>query len=200
VLRPRRVLVTAVTVSAVVAASAALASPATADPIFHLHYPNVTGSTFIAKPKVTAAIPQSTVDADLDLATGNLTGSAQIPDFPVTIKVAGLLPVTSIGRMVPAGPLTGSLTSTLTTTATFTLVLVRVFPPGLPSLNLVPPGCQTRTPISVTMTNTTPINIFDTTIAGTYTIPRFEHCGLLTPLINLLLPGPGNTLTLRLQA
>jgi hypothetical protein len=33
---------------------------------------------------------------------------------------------------------------------------------------------------------------------GTYTIPRFTHCLLATPLINLTIPGAGNTITLTL--
>ena len=36
------------------------------------------------------------------------------------------------------------------------------------------------------------------TLAGTYTIPRFSHCGLETTLINLTVPGPGNTITFTL--
>jgi hypothetical protein len=31
-----------------------------------------------------------------------------------------------------------------------------------------------------------------------YTIPQFAGCGLATVLINLTIPGPGNTLTLTL--
>ena len=35
-------------------------------------------------------------------------------------------------------------------------------------------------------------------LKGTYTIPQFGNCGLATPLINLTIPGPGNTITLTL--
>jgi hypothetical protein len=38
------------------------------------------------------------------------------------------------------------------------------------------------------------------TVSGTYTIPKFTHCLLATALINLTLPGPGNTITLTLGA
>lgn len=31
-------------------------------------------------------------------------------------------------------------------------------------------------------------------LAGTYTIPPFANCGLTTAIINLLVPGPDNTL------
>lgn len=35
-------------------------------------------------------------------------------------------------------------------------------------------------------------------LAGTYTIPPFAHCGLETVVIDLTLPGGGNTITLTL--
>ena len=35
-------------------------------------------------------------------------------------------------------------------------------------------------------------------LAGTYTIPPFANCGLVTGLLNLTIPGPGNTITLTL--
>ncbi len=31
------------------------------------------------------------------------------------------------------------------------------------------------------------------TFSGTYTIPKLKDCGLVTPALNLLIPGPGNT-------
>jgi hypothetical protein len=33
------------------------------------------------------------------------------------------------------------------------------------------------------------------TVAGTCAIPRFRRCGLATPLINLSIPGSGNTIS-----
>ena len=35
-------------------------------------------------------------------------------------------------------------------------------------------------------------------LAGAYAIRQFANCGLVTPLINLTLTGPGNTITLTL--
>jgi len=35
-------------------------------------------------------------------------------------------------------------------------------------------------------------------ISGSYTIPAFHHCLLNTLLLNLTIPGPGNTLNLTL--
>ena len=92
---------------------------------------------------VTAAIPRSTLDASLDLATGKMTGQVQVPDFPVTIRLLNAVPVTAVTRLVPVGQLTGTLNGTLTTTTSFTLRLVRVYQPTLPLLNLVPSTCRT---------------------------------------------------------
>jgi hypothetical protein len=38
------------------------------------------------------------------------------------------------------------------------------------------------------------------TLTGTYTIGNFAHCGLTTGLVNLLVPGSGNTVSLTLAA
>jgi hypothetical protein len=35
-------------------------------------------------------------------------------------------------------------------------------------------------------------------LSGRYTIGLFRHCGLNTVLLNLTIPGPGNTLNLTL--
>jgi hypothetical protein len=35
-------------------------------------------------------------------------------------------------------------------------------------------------------------------VSGTFTIPNFHHCGLNTLLLNLTIPGPGNTINLTL--
>jgi hypothetical protein len=196
----RRWLRGSIAAVAIGGAVAGLAQPASADPIWQLHYPNTTGTTHLAKPNVTAAIPKSTVDASLDLATGKMTGQVQVPDFPVTIRLLNAVPVTAVTRLVPVGPLTGTLNGTLTTTTTFTLRLIKVYQPALPKLNLVPSTCRTASATTATLTNTTPVGLFDTTVAGTYTIPKFTGCGALTPVLDLLLSGPGNGLTLRLLA
>jgi hypothetical protein len=36
------------------------------------------------------------------------------------------------------------------------------------------------------------------TVSGTYTVPRFAGCGLITPVLNLTITGPGNTISLTL--
>lgn len=53
---------------------------------------------------------------------------------------------------------------------------------------------------TLVLNNTTPVDLSrPITMVGTYTIPPFTGCGLLTPLLSLLLSGPKNTMTLNLQ-
>lgn len=202
-MRPLRRLLATLTASVAVAVTGlASAQPAQAAPI-DLVFANTTGTTFLAKPKVTAEIPTSVVKTTVDLDTKALTGSATIPDLTVHLTLAGLIPTTSIVRIVPIGALTGTVdlgANTMSTTTTFQLQVLKVFQDSLPDLNLVSSGCVTKSATSATLTNTTPINIFGTTtVSGTYPIPAFTKCGLLTPLLTSLLAGDGNTLTLDLK-
>ncbi|SHN45610.1 hypothetical protein [Cryptosporangium aurantiacum] len=202
-MRPlRRLLATLTATLAATATGLALAQPAQAAPI-DLVFANTTGTTFIAKQKVTAQIPTSVVKTSIDLDAKTLTGTAEIPDLTVKLKLANLIPTTSIVRIVPQGGLTGTVdlaANKLTTTTTFKLQVLKVYQDALPSLNLVSPNCISKTATSATLTNTTPIDIFaTTTVTGTYKIPAFTKCGLLTPLLTTLLAGDGNTLTLNLK-
>lgn len=198
----RRLLATLTAALAATATGLALAQPAQAAPV-DLVFANTTGTTFIAKQKVSADIPTSVVKTTIDLDTKALTGTAEIPDLTVRLKLANLIPTTSIVRIVPQGGLTGTVdlgANKLETTTTFKLQVLRVFQDALPNLNLVSPGCTTKTATSATLTNTTPIDVFGTTtVTGTYKIPGFTKCGLLTPLLTTLLAGDGNTLTLNLK-
>ena len=60
-------------------------------------------------------------------------------------------------------------------------------------------ACQTSRPVSVTVSSQPGFNILKGgKLAGTYTIPQFANCGLETPLINLTVPGAGNSIALTL--
>jgi hypothetical protein len=189
--------------TSLVVATVGLATPAQAANVIALNFSHVTGSIFLAKPKVTTAVPESVVNTQLDLDTGALTGQAHIPDTTVHLSLAGVFGVTSVVRIVPAGDLTGTdnlAAGTLSTTTRFTLRVLNVHLDLTPGVNLVPSGCRTSAPSSATLVNTTPLNIFTgTTVSGTFTIPSFTRCGLLTPLLTLLLSAPNNQLTLILK-
>ncbi|GAA0923198.1 hypothetical protein GCM10009557_92000 [Virgisporangium ochraceum] len=188
--------------AASVVTSVAAAVPAQAAPI-PVNFNNVTGTTHLAKPNVDVAVPTSVVQTQVDLDAKTLTGSAALAPLTAKLNLAHLIGVTSTVRVVPTGPLTGTIdlaASRLTTTTTFTLEVTNVHLDAAPAINLVPAGCRTSKPTTLTLQNTTPVDIFQPiTTQGTYTIPSFTRCGVLTPLLSLLLSGPDNTMTLVLK-
>jgi hypothetical protein len=124
-----------------------------------------------------------------------------LPPATGSFKELGLVPVTATTEMVQDGQAAGTVnfsTNAVTTTATETIKLTGLKVAGLP----IPVGgsCQTS-PATITVTSRPGFNLLSGgTLAGTYTIPPFAHCGLATFLINLTLPGPGNTISLTLGA
>jgi hypothetical protein len=200
---PRKLLLAATTLAVAVAGAAIAAQPAHADQVINLNFANVTGTTYLAKPKVTAVIPRSTITTTLDLGTGQLSGQAQIPDLTVHMALLNLVKVTSTVSIVPAGPLTGTVdlgNNKISTTTSFTIAIRNVHLDATPRVNLVPAGCRTRQATSAVLNNTTPIDLTNgTTVSGTYTVPALTHCGLITPLLTQLLSGPNNVMTLTLK-
>lgn len=200
---PLRLAAKLLVTSLVAAGGVAVSAPAYADPVIDLNWANVTGETVVKKPNVTMAVPQSTFNAKLDLGTGKLSGDMKIPDLTMKMKLFGHVPITSTVRMVPVGPTTADVdlaNSKINSTTTFTLQVLSVRQDWFPKLNLVPPGCTTSKPSVATLQNTTPIDIFNgTTLAGAYEIPAFKNCGVLTPVLSLLMAGGGNTMTLTLK-
>ncbi|WP_328475180.1 hypothetical protein OHA21_17870 [Actinoplanes sp. NBC_00393] len=198
----RRTIMLATTALLGAAATLAVGAPAQAAPI-PINFNNVTGTTHLAKPNVDVPVPTSSVQTQIDLETNTVTGSANLADLTAKLKLANLLGVTSTVKIVPVGGLTGTIdlgASKLSTTTTFTLQVVNVHADAAPKINLVKKGCRTAKPSTLTLNNTTPVDLFKPiTMQGTYTIPRFTGCGALTPLLTLLLSGPNNTMTLNLQ-
>jgi hypothetical protein len=191
----------AIAVTGIALATPALASPAApSDTTVGVTYP-VTGSTFIKAINSTIALGPGTLSTTADLTTSTLTGTLSLPPATGSFKELGLVPVTATTEMVQDGQATGTVnfsTNEVTTTATETIKLTGLKVAGLP----IPVGssCQTS-PATITVTSQPGFNVLSGgTLAGTYTIPRFAHCGLATLLINLTLPGPGNTITLVLGA
>jgi hypothetical protein len=191
----------AIAVTGIALATPALASPAApSDTTVGVTYP-VTGSTFIKAINSTIALGPGTLSTTADLTTSTLTGTLSLPPATGSFKELGLVPVTATTEMVQDGQATGTVnfsTNEVTTTATETIKLTGLKVAGLP----IPVGnsCQTS-PATITVTSQPGFNVLSGgTLAGTYTIPRFAHCGLATLLINLTLPGPGNTISLVLGA
>jgi hypothetical protein len=192
----------AAAVAGIAAATPALASPAAptapSDSIVSVSYP-VTGSTFIKAIGSTIDLGPGTLSTTADLTTSTLTGTLTLPPATGSFKELGLVPVTATTEMIQDGTATGTVnftTNAVTTTATDTIKLTSLKVAGIPIL--VGPSCETS-PTTITVSSQAGFNVLNGgTLSGTYTIPPFAHCGLATLLINLTLPGPGNTISLTL--
>lgn len=198
-----RTLVRALTGAAATAATAAIALAPTAA---HAAALNVTydavGTSTIARTGSVVALGPTNLSVALDSATGAFTGHLPIPDATSSFNAVGLLPVTATVSFIEAAPVTGRLvrtgsTTTVESTATYTIRLSNVTIAGLPGF--VGGSCQTREPISIPV-NTPAGQTFNITsggpLAGSYTLGKFGNCGINQWLINLLVPGSGNTVDL----
>lgn len=154
---------------------------------------NVT--TTVKKLNQQITFPQTRFKAQVDLTTGAITGDLNLPDATSTLKL-GSLPLAKVTLgVIPTKPVAGQLTGLkVTANQEFTIHLKRIEPLGLP-INLVGSNCKTVTPVKATL-NGELTGLFDPyTLTGDYTIPKFANCGFSTWLINLLIPGSGNTMT-----
>jgi hypothetical protein len=177
----------------------ASAGAASADTTITVRYP-VTGSTYIKAPNFTLALGPGALISTVDLNTGGLTANLKLPNATGSFNQLGLIPVTATTQFINNGPTTGQLdlnTGAVTSTSVITLRIVDLKVAGID----LPVGnsCQTSTPVTVQVASQPGFNIVKGgDLAGSYTIPPFANCGLQTLLINLTIPGSGNTITLTL--
>ncbi|KGN34992.1 hypothetical protein N802_00740 [Knoellia sinensis KCTC 19936] len=189
----RTALTTAVT-GAAAALVIAGAPAASAAPIGVGWDVNVT--TTVKKLNQEIAFPQTRFPAQVDIfGDGSISGNLALPDATSTLKL-GSLPLAKVTLgVVPTKPVSGKLTGLdVVANQEFNIHIKKIQPLGLP-INLVGSNCKTATPVQSQLTGTL-TGLFDPyTLKGEYTIPKFKNCGLSTPLINLLIPGEGNTMT-----
>jgi hypothetical protein len=194
--RVASILLVAATAAAAVGVAAA---PAQADPFLNVVYP-ISGTSHINATDADLAVGPGTLRATLDLGTGAVTGSVSLPPATGSFTELGIIPVQATVEFIEAAPTTGTVD--LNTGATqaeshITLRLTALKVAGLPVI--VGSHCQTERPATIPLSSESGFNpLLGGTVSGTYTIPDFEHCLLATPVINLTIPGPGNTLTLTL--
>jgi hypothetical protein len=194
--------------TAVAAATAGLAAaftvaattvPASANTTVRARY-KVTGSTFLKAPNATLPLGPGRLAANVNLNTGAVKAALTLPDATLSFKQFGLVPVTATTHFINNGPTTGTLnlsTGAVATTSNITFQIVSLSIAGLPIP--VGPSCESSTPAVIQVASQPGFNLLKGgNLAGTYTIPQFANCGLVTPLINLTLTGPGNTITLTL--
>ena len=178
---------------------AATPAAASADTVLKVRYP-VNGSTFLKAANATVPLGPGALRAKVNLSTGAVTASLNLPPATGSFTEFGLIPVTATVAFIQDGPTTGTVdlnTGAVTTTSTITLQITSLSVAGLPVP--VGPACQSATPATVSLASQPGFSIVKGgTVSGTYTVPPFAGCGLITPVLNLTITGPGNTITLTL--
>jgi hypothetical protein len=179
------------------------AGPASADTVLEVTYPVTdASSTYIKATDSTMKLGPGTLKSRLTLETGALSADLSLPPAQGSFKQFGVIPVTVTTTLIPEGPATGTAdpnTGAIKSTAKVTLKLSNLKVAGIPTP--VGDNCKTETPATIELTSGDDWNVLTGgTLNGTYAIPKFEHCLLATPLINLIVPGPDNTVTLKLGA
>ena len=181
---------------ATIAATPAAASAAT---VLKVRYP-VNGSTFLKAANATVPLGPGALRSRVNLTTGNVTASLNLPPATGSFKELGLIPVTATVAFIQNGPTTGKVdlsTGAVTTMSSITLQITSLSVGGLPVP--VGPSCESATPASVALASQPGFSIVNGgTVSGTYTVPPFAGCGLITPVLNLTITGPGNTISLTL--
>jgi hypothetical protein len=181
---------------ATIAATPAAASAAT---VLKVRYP-VNGSTFLKAANATVPLGPGALRSRVNLTTGTVTASLNLPPATGSFKEFGLIPVTATVAFIQNGPTTGKIdlnTGAVTTMSSITLQITSLSVAGLPVP--VGPSCESATPASVALASQPGFSIVNGgTVSGTYTVPPFAGCGLITPVLNLTITGPGNTISLTL--
>ena len=196
---PRRAMVGAAAGLLAVAGVLATTGTASADTTVTFKYP-VTGTTHLATPNGDVALGPGHLLTTADLNTGAITATLTLPPATGSFKELGLVPVTATVKLINDGPTTGTIdpnTGAVTTTSNITMKITKLVVAGL--TQPIGTSCETSTPVSVTVNSDSGFNILKGgSLSGTYTIPDFANCELETLLINLTVPGSGNTITLTL--
>jgi len=163
---------------------------------------DASGSSYIASTGSTVDIAPTTLSTTIESADGSITGHMPLKPATSEFKIIGLLPVKATVHFDEAAPITGSLinegnTTRVESTASYYIRLSDVRVAGLPVY--VGDKCQTKDPVSIPA-NTPEGEQFDIVnggeLHGEYTIGDFHHCFIQTWLLNLLIPGSGNTVDL----
>jgi hypothetical protein len=192
---------TMISAAALLSGGSLIASSGAASAATNLHASyRVTGSTLLKAPNFTLRLGPGTLAADVNLATGATKATLTLPDATGSFLQDGVIPVTATTRFINDGPTTGKLnlmTGAVRTTSKITLQIVNLSVAGV----TVPVGdaCETSSPVVVPVKSQPGFNaLLGGKLAGSYTIPQFQNCEFATPLINLTIPGSGNTITLKL--
>jgi hypothetical protein len=194
--RMRRGSLAAVLVLMLAAVGLGAAPPASADAIIPITW-NVNASTHLKSLNLDVVVPQGTFTGTINLTTGELKGNLSLPPATTKIKLFGIPLASATFAIQPTGPVTGHVnlaTMAVTVNSSFNFAITKASPSFLPNLNLVGNNCHGAQPVTVNLSGNVDL-AHGSTFSSTYTVPKFTGCGLLTPILNLIVPGPGNTFT-----
>ncbi len=195
----RGATVTALTGLVAVFTIAAAPAASAAGTAIKVRYP-VHGSTFLKAANATIKLGPGTLKSRVNLSTGAVTASLNLPPATGSFKELGLIPVTATVAFIQNGLTTGKVnlnTGAVTTKSSITLHITSLTVAGLPVP--VGPACESATPASIALGSPPGFSIVNGgTVSGTYTVPPLAHCGPVTPVLNLTVTGPGNTISLTL--
>ena len=172
---------------------------AKADTVVPFNNWRVSGTLRLARLHQTIAFPSGgTFNGAADLTTGTLGGNVFIPPFTSTIRVFGI-PTQVSQRIQQATAVAGTVTvgtgGNVTISAS-TSDIINLTSVGLGPIT-IPTTCHTSAPVVFTLHYSGPLTLSTGfTFTGTTTIPSLTGCGLLGPVLSLLLSGPGNPYTL----
>ncbi|WP_300682086.1 hypothetical protein [Nocardioides sp.] len=159
---------------------------------------DVSGTSHVTHTDNDITIAPTTLSISNDTSTNTFTGHMPIAPAQSHFYVAGFLPIDAKVNFIEAAPLTGVIgRGFANTTASYYLRLSDVKVGGLPMI--VGSHCQTKDPVVITA-STPAGSTFNITngghLTGSYTIGNFENCLLQAWLINLLVPGSDNSVSL----
>lgn len=199
----RRIGIASAAASTAAAIAVVSAPGANAEPVWTLHH-TAKVSTYVAKPGKTVTFTGSqTTKVDIGAYKNNV--SAALALNPGTMKVdlpiiPGKLSIPSVAtatmQIEPVGNATGSFNSgKIDVNQKFNVHITKLAPLNIGFINLVPKTCKTSVPASMHLTGKM-TGLFDPfTLKGSYTLPSFKGCGLLTGLVTKLTSGSGNTVS-----
>jgi hypothetical protein len=161
----------------------------------------VTGNTTLKSIAATTTLGPGKLVAKVSLTTAKLTANLTLPPATVSFQEYGL-PVSATANFIQDGPTTGQINiqnGSVKTKSKITLQLTTLTIAGV-TLTM-PATCESATPAVIKLASQKGFSVIKGgNLAGTYTLPPVAGCGLITPLLNLIFPGPGNTIALTLGA
>ena len=163
------------------------------------------GTVTLKKLGLSLAVPSTArITASADITSGAFSGTATIPPITDTIKILGI-PLSATVDLALTGPLSGQVALN-DTTGVLSLS-------GSSSANVtiesaavgwlrIPLGCHTSRPVPLSLNISQPVGQLvggTFSASGTTTFPSLTGCGIIGPILSLLVSGSGNPYTLTIS-